>query len=112
MSPLIDLLAWVSQHKFSHFLKKLTITSIIGTSSSNYAFVLISSSSMIKVTNISFASSTFFMSRAISILSSFLIEIRNLTISDSDADYNNLIYLSETKDLTIAKFVMNNIHKT
>lgn len=52
------------------------------------------------------------MSRAISILSSFLIEIRNLTIADSDADYNNLIYLSETKDLTIAKFVMNNIHKT
>lgn len=50
-------------------------------------------------------------SRALNILSSSFINIQRISINNSDADYNNLVYISETKDLSILSFNITNIRK-
>ena len=52
------------------------------------------------------------MSRAINIVSSAEIAMSGISIANSTADYNNLLYLSETMDLSIAKFNVYNISKS
>lgn len=73
------------------------------------ALIHFDTSHNINVMNLMFKGCIFYLNRAINILSSAFINIQNLTILDSIVDYNNLIYLSQVKDLSISNVSVSNI---
>jgi hypothetical protein len=64
------------------------------------------------VRNLNFSQCNFQNSRAISILSSSSLTFNKISITDSQADLNHLLYISEAKNLSINAFIISNIRKS
>jgi len=74
----------------------------LGSSSLGNAFVEIAESSDVKLTNLQMTYCNMQTSRVINVLSSSRINLTEITINETRADFNNLIYLSQTRDLYIS----------
>ena len=78
----------------------------------DFAFLDVESSTNIIVKNITMKATSFGSIRALNILSSSLLDIDSFSIQNSIVEQNNLLYISETKDLNFTALDIRNIKKS
>ena len=85
----------------------------VGQTSLKDALLMIQNSNNASISDMNLIDCNFQMSRAIDILSSYQIKIISVSIINSSVEYNNLIYFSGAKNISISDVKIKNIsHST